>query len=184
MSEGENLLALGIFLLVGAVVSALVSTASRRTVEAAHARAEAETLASLSGTLAAAPDPLPQLVAQVQAAFGAESVGVLSRSSDSGWALVAGVGPTVPEGPDAADLAVPLSGRDVLVVRGDGLGPEDLDVLQAFAGQVAVALQQRALAGRRCRVPETSKPRTSCAPHCSRRCRTISGRRSRRSRRR
>ncbi len=145
VAEGENLLALGIFLLVGAVVSALVSTASRRTVEAARARAEAETLASLSGTLAAAPDPLPQLVAEVQAAFGAESVGVLSRAPDSAWAVVAGVGPTVPAGPETADLAVPLSGRDVLVVRGDGLGPEDFAVLQAFAGQVAVALQQRAL---------------------------------------
>ena len=144
VSEGENLLALGIFLLVGGVVSVLVSTASRRTVEAAHARAEAETLASLSGTLVAAADPLPQLVAQVQAAFEAESVGVLSRSG-SGWVVVAGVGPTVPEGPDAADLAVPLSDHDVLVVRGADLGPDDLDVLQAFAGQVAIAVQQRAL---------------------------------------
>ena len=82
-----------IFLLVGGVVSVLVSTASRRTVEAAHARAEAETLASLSGTLVAAADPLPQLVAQIQAAFEAESVGVLSRSPGSGWIVVAGVGP-------------------------------------------------------------------------------------------
>jgi two-component system sensor histidine kinase KdpD len=81
----------------------------------------------------------------VQAAFEAESVGVLSRSSRDGWTVVAGVGPTVPDGPDAADLAVPLSSRDVLVVRGSGLGPDDLDVLQAFAGQVAVAMQQRAL---------------------------------------
>ena len=135
----------GIFLLVGGVVSALVSTASRRTVEAAHARAEAETLASLSGTLAAAADPLPQLVAQVQAAFEAESVGVLSRSSESGWIVVAGVGPTVPDAPDRADLAVPLSERDVLVVRGDSLGTDDFDVLQAFASQIEIAVQQRTL---------------------------------------
>ncbi len=145
VSEGENLLALVIFVLVGGVVSFLVSTASRRTVEAAHARAEAETLAALSGTLVAAADPLPQLVAQVQAAFEAESVGVLSRSGSSQWVVVAGVGPSVPDAPDTADLAVPLSGHDVLVVRGADLGPDDFDVLQAFAGQVAIAVQQRAL---------------------------------------
>jgi two-component system sensor histidine kinase KdpD len=81
----------------------------------------------------------------VQAAFEADSVGVLARSPGSGWTVVAGVGPAVPEGPDSADLTVPLSGGAVLVVRGDGLGPDDLDVLQAFAGQVAIAVQQRAL---------------------------------------
>jgi two-component system sensor histidine kinase KdpD len=145
VSEGENLLALVIFLIVGGVVSFLVATASRRTVEAAHAQAEAETLASLSGTLAAAADPLPQLVAQIQAAFEAESVGVLSRPPGSGWIVLAGVGPSVPDSPERADLAVPLSNHDVIVVRGNDLGPEDLDVLQAFAGQVAIAVQQRAL---------------------------------------
>ena len=79
ISEGENLVALVIFLLVGGVVSLLVATASRRTAEAAQARAEAETLAALSGTLSASDDPLPQLVGQLRLAFDADGVAVLSE---------------------------------------------------------------------------------------------------------
>jgi two-component system sensor histidine kinase KdpD len=146
IEEGENLLALVIFLLVGGVVSLLVATASRRTFEAAQARAEAETLASLSGTLAAAVDPLPQLVAQVQAAFEADSVAVLAQEADSSWTVVAGAGSEPPAtDPDRADLAVPLYHDHVLVLTGDALGPEDLEILRAFAGQVTIAVQQRAL---------------------------------------
>ena len=66
ISEGENLLALVIFLLVGGVVSLLVATASRRTAEAAQARAEAETLARSAARSSASEDPLPQLVAQLR----------------------------------------------------------------------------------------------------------------------
>ena len=73
ISEGENLFALVIFLLVAGVVSLLVATASRRTAEAAQARAEAETLAALSGTLSASDDPLPQLVSQLRLAFEADA---------------------------------------------------------------------------------------------------------------
>jgi two-component system sensor histidine kinase KdpD len=146
IEQGENLLALVIFLLVGGVVSLLVATASRRTFEAAQARAEAETLAALSGTLAAAADPLPQLVAQVQAAFEADSVAVLAHGSDSSWSIVASAGSEPsPSDPDHADLAVPLYGDHVLVLTGDALGPEDLEILRAFAGQVTIAVQQRAL---------------------------------------
>jgi two-component system sensor histidine kinase KdpD len=146
IAEGENLLALVIFLLVGGVVSLLVATASRRTFEAAQARAEAETLAALSGTLAAAADPLPQLVAQVQAAFEADSVAVLARTAESSWTVVAGAGsaPALTD-PDLADLAVPLYHDHVLVLAGEALGPEDLEILRAFAGQVTIAVQQRAL---------------------------------------
>ena len=77
IEEGENLLALFVFLAVAALVSWLVSVASRRTADAARARAEAETLAALGGTVASAEDPLPQLVTQLRAAFSAECVAVL-----------------------------------------------------------------------------------------------------------
>jgi two-component system sensor histidine kinase KdpD len=146
IAEGENLLALVIFLLVGGVVSLLVATASRRAFEAAQARAEAETLAALSGTLVAAADPLPQLVAQVQAAFEADTVAVLAHGADSSWTVVASAGSEPPPAdPDLADLAVPLYHDHVLVLTGDALGPEDLEILRAFAGQVTIAVQQRAL---------------------------------------
>ena len=75
----------------------------------------------------------------------AESVGVLSRSPRCRLDRRAGVGPDGARRARGRRPRVPLSSRDVLVVRGAGLGPDDLDVLQAFTGQVALALQQRAL---------------------------------------
>jgi two-component system sensor histidine kinase KdpD len=144
VAEGENLLALVIFLIVAGVVSILVSAGARRAAEAAQARAEAETLAALSGTIAGVADPLPQLVIQVQSAFEAEAVGVLSRQ-DGGWRVAAAAGPGVPTRPEDADLAVPLQGDDVLVLRGAALATEDLDVLRSFAGQLSIAVRQEAL---------------------------------------
>jgi two-component system sensor histidine kinase KdpD len=145
ISEGENLVALVIFLLVGGVVSFLVDTASRRTADAARARAEAETLAALSGTLSASDDPLPHLVGQLQVAFDARYVAVLGEQADDSWTPLAVAGEAGPTRPDEADVVVPLHGTEVLVVSGEALGEDDREVLEAFAGQVAIAVQQREL---------------------------------------
>jgi two-component system sensor histidine kinase KdpD len=144
ISEGENLVALVIFLLVGGVVSLLVATASRRTADAARARAEAETLAAMSGTLSA-EDPLPQLVSQLQLAFDASQVAVLVADGDDRWKVLASSGEGVPSRPEDADVVVPLQGSEVLVLSGGALGDDDREVLRAFAGQVAIAVQQRDL---------------------------------------
>ena len=137
-----------IFLLVGGVVSLLVATASRRTADAAQARAEAETLAALSGTLSASDDPLPQLVEQLQVAFDAEHVAVLERAptpTTTPGRCSPPSATTVPTRPDDADVVVPLHGTEVLVLSGETLGDDDREVLKAFAGQVAIAVQQREL---------------------------------------
>jgi two-component system, OmpR family, sensor histidine kinase KdpD len=146
ISEGENLVALVIFLVVAGVVSLLVATASRRTAEASRARAEAETLAALSGTLSASEDPLPQLANQLRLAFEAESVAVLGQTGDGDdWQVLASVGDVALERPDDADVIVPLQGDEVLLLKGETLGDDDREVLRAFAGQVAIAVQQREL---------------------------------------
>ena len=134
-----------IFLVVGGVVGQLVSSASRRSVEAAHARAEAETLAAMSGTLSAADDPLPQLAAQLRTAFEADSVAVLVNDEHSGWSVVASAGEPVPTRPEEGDLAVSMHGGATLVLTGQNAAEEDPDILRAFAGQVAMALEQREL---------------------------------------
>ena len=61
VSEGENLVALIVFVVVSAVVSGLVDLAARRALEGNRARAEAETLARLTAD-ASSPDPLHALV--------------------------------------------------------------------------------------------------------------------------
>jgi two-component system, OmpR family, sensor histidine kinase KdpD len=145
ISEGENLFALVIFLLVGGVVSLLVATASRRTADAARARAEAETLAAMSGALSASDDPLPQLVGQLQVAFDAERVAVLAADGDEGWMVMAAAGEPTLTRPEDADVVIPLQGAEVLLLSGEHLGDDDREILRAFAGQVAIAVQQREL---------------------------------------
>ena len=144
ISEGENLLALAVFLIVAGVVSVLVAVADRRAADAARARAEAETLAAMSGTIAGADDPLGQLVAQLRAAFSARSVAVLSPSGD-GWEPVAVAGHPVPADPGSASFQLPLRGDEVLVVDGAEISDRDLDIAHSFAAQVQVALERRRL---------------------------------------
>ncbi len=145
IAEGENLLALCVFLVVAAVVSWLVSIASRRTADAARARAEAETLAALGGTLVTAEDPLPPLVAQLRAAFAADAVAVLRELPEGGWAIEAVAGEPVPTRPEEGAFSVAIGPLESLVVVGPALSDEDLEVLRAFAAQVQVAVERRRL---------------------------------------
>ena len=125
-------------------MSWLVSVASRRTADAIRARAEAETLAALGGTVASTDDPLPQLVAQLRTAFSAESVAVLRRGDD-GWIVEAASGDTPPPTPEAADHALALGPDEQLVVVAPQLSADDVDVLRVFADQVQVAVERRRL---------------------------------------
>ena len=145
IAELENLLGLFVFLVVAGVVSWLVSVASRRTADVARARAEAETLAALGGTLAATEDPLPQLVAQLRAAFAADAIAVLRELPDGGWAVEAAAGEPVPARPDDGVFSVSIGPLELLVVVGTALSDGDLDVLRSFAAQVQVAVERRRL---------------------------------------
>lgn len=145
IAEGENLLAVFVFLIVAGVVSWLVSIASRRTADVARARAEAETLAALGGTLATTEDPLPQLVAQLRAAFAAESIAVLRELPDGGWEIETAAGEPVPTRPEEGTFTVPIGPLELLVVVGAALTEQDLEVLRSFAAQVQVAVERRRL---------------------------------------
>jgi two-component system sensor histidine kinase KdpD len=145
IAEGENLLGLAVFLVVAALVSWLVSVASRRTGDAARARAEAETLAALGGTMVTADDPLPPLVAQLRAAFGADAVAVLHEAEAQRWTVEAVAGEPVPQQPADGSFSVPLGACEALVVVGGAHTPEDLEVLRSFAAPVQVALERRRL---------------------------------------
>ena len=142
--EGKDLIALVEFLLVAGLVSALVNAAARRSAEAARARAEAETLARLGAQLMTEEDPLPHLISTLRTTFGLRAMAVLQRSGD-GWVVEASTGAPVPETPDAGDLSIPIDAEMQLVVVGPGLAAEDLALLQAFTGQLALALERRQL---------------------------------------
>lgn len=143
IAEAENLLALVVFVVVAAVVSALVDVAARRTAEATRARAEAETLARLAGTMGQ-QDPLETLVASLRSTFGLQSVAVLRRT-DGGWSTEAAAGSPVPDSPNSADMVEDLPGGLVLALVGPRLGAEDTRVLNAFSAQLSAAVERSRL---------------------------------------
>ena len=142
IGDSDNLVALGAFLVTGVVVSGFMTTATRRSAEAARAGAEAETLSALSGGIVEV-DPLPTLLAHLRTAFAMTGAALLARTED-GWRTeaAAGVAVTVPGDADEVhevdpNLVLALSGRHLL--------PEDRRVLDAFVAHLAAALERRQL---------------------------------------
>jgi two-component system sensor histidine kinase KdpD len=144
IQKSEDLLALVVFLLVAGVVSELVNVAARRSADAARARAEAETLALLGGQLLTEKDPLPLLISTLRTAFALRAVAVLRQSGD-GWIVETSTGASAPASPEKGDLSIPIDAETQLVVVGPGLAAEDLALLRAFTGQLALALERRQL---------------------------------------
>jgi two-component system sensor histidine kinase KdpD len=143
IDEAENLLALVVFVVVAAIVSTVVATAARRSVEAARARAEAEVLVGLAAKLTA-DDPLRSLVAHLRSSFGLDAVSILSRT-DQGWHVEISAGNDVPTRPEDADVVDELAPGIVLALHGRQLTGDDRRVLAAFAAQLAAALERSRL---------------------------------------
>ncbi len=145
ISDGENVLALGVFLVVAAVVSALVTSAARRALEAARARSEASALVRLAGALLAEDDPLPGILQQLLSTFALRSVAVLRSVGTNQWAVEAHAGETVLQRPEDATATTELPDDAVFAYVGPNLSGADRRVLNAFVAQLAVALAGRTL---------------------------------------
>jgi two-component system sensor histidine kinase KdpD len=156
IAEAESLVALVVFLIVAGVVSAFVSAAARRTAEATRAAAEAETLAGLAGTVAE-PDPLPVLVDNLRRAFGLGGVALLRRADGDRWQVETAAGETAPRTPAEADQVRPLGPDLVLAVTGSDLAAEDLRVLNAFAAQLAAAIDRRRISAQAARATDLAE---------------------------
>ena len=68
--DTNNALAIGVFILVAALVSSVVDLAARRTRQAARATAEAEMLGTLAGSVLRGETALPALLERVREGFG------------------------------------------------------------------------------------------------------------------
>src|SRR5664280_1809291 len=158
ISERNNVLALGVFLVVAALVSSVVDLAARRTRQAARATAEAEMLGTLAGSVLRGETALPALLERVREAFALDSVTLLERTtaSTSGhgasargptdqWTVVGSAGGEPCERPQDADTQVPAGDTMTLGLRGRSLRAEDQRVVGAFAAQAAVILERHRL---------------------------------------
>ncbi len=157
--ETNNALAIGVFILVAAMVSAVVDLAARRTRQAARAKAEAETLGTLAGSILRGETALPAMLERVREAFGLTSVTLLERTSPSSpnggpaarspadeWTVVAVAGTEGCERPQEADTEVAAGDTLRLALKGRPLRAEDQRVAGAFAAQAAVILERHRLA--------------------------------------
>jgi two-component system sensor histidine kinase KdpD len=143
IAEGENLIALVMFLVVAALVSALVTQLSRRSADALRARAEAQALARVAGGLAGGDDAVPEMIDHLRTTFDRDAVAMLVPDG-SGWRVEASAGGPVPTTPDGAASLSLVEGA-VLVHVGPPLNLEDQQVLQVFATQLGSALERRRL---------------------------------------
>jgi two-component system sensor histidine kinase KdpD len=84
------------------------------------------------------------LISTLRTTFGLSALAVLQRSGD-GWNVETSIGTPVPDRPEDGDLSIPIDAEMELVVVGPGLPAEDLALLQAFTGQLALALERRQL---------------------------------------
>lgn len=151
ITSPENVLALGMFIAVGATVATLVDRVARRSLESLRARSEAAALARAAATQAGERDPLPSLVEQLRLTFGLDSISVLRREDDGDgaepvWTLQASAGVSPPQLPSDGETRV-LGGdqRTVAVVGGGFPMDRDPDVVDAFLDQLTVALDRREL---------------------------------------
>ena len=135
IGDGENILALAVFLTVAVVVSAFVSLAARRAVEGARARSEAEALARLAGSA-----PAAAVLDGLRRVLGLEGAAVLRREAE-GWRIVAASGERVPESVEAAESTFELDEQHVLALAGPPVRSEDRRVLDAFARELAASVE-------------------------------------------
>ena len=135
IGEGENILALVVFLAVAGVVSGFVALAARRAAEAQRVRAETEALARLAGS-----SSISVVLDGLTRVLGLAGASVLHRG-DGGWRIDAASGDRAPESPDAASRTVELDEEHVLALAGGPLRSEDERILDAFARELAASVE-------------------------------------------
>ncbi len=141
INDRENVLALLVFVAVGIMVSTVVDLAARRTREAAHAGAEAQTLATVAGGILRGD----RLLERLRETFTLDSVTMLERD-DNGWHVADSAGRPVVSNPDEGAVNVPIGDGLSLVLCGRPLPAADRRIVEAFAAQAATALRQQRLA--------------------------------------
>jgi two-component system, OmpR family, sensor histidine kinase KdpD len=173
IAQGNNALALAIFVIVGLVVSSVVDTAARRTNQAARAGAESELLVTTAGSVLRGQRALSAVLDRVREAFGMDSATLLELAGTDGqaplapaadgsvrsprlgrWVTVGSSGEPAASRPEEADVEMPVGDGLVLALRGRTLAASDRRVLGAFAAYAATALEQ----GRLTAAAEAARP--------------------------
>jgi two-component system sensor histidine kinase KdpD len=141
IAETDSLLALAIFVVVAIAVSWVVDQAARKTRLAAQAGADAQTLATVAGSVLRGERPLLALLDRLRETFALDSVTLLEKG-----AVVAEVGGPVCTRAADADAEVKVDDDTVMLLKGRPLQASDRRIVEAFAAQATLALRQERLA--------------------------------------
>jgi two-component system, OmpR family, sensor histidine kinase KdpD len=149
VAQGEQALALVVFLIVAAVVSWAVEAAARRTRAAEQAARQAETMADLARSDFEEGDMLLRLLERARETFQMESVALSAREHPSGdWVEVERAGWARPGEAAPLRFDVPIGTELRLIGRGPAFFAEDQRVLQAFASAAQTAYEGHRLSER------------------------------------
>lgn len=161
--EGENIVALVIFLAVAAAVAWVVDVAARRTTLAAQEGARASLLAELAAGVLRDGRSVQALLDQLRETFGQTAVTLVGppqdtldatgRSEDAPTVVLATAGPACASTPEA-DAVLVLDDEHRLLLRGRAISAPDQRILEAFAGRIIGVLRAQSLARERQRAEE------------------------------
>ena len=146
IADHNNLFALVVFIAVAVMVSSVVNVAARRARQAATAGAEAQTLATLAGSVLRGRSAVADLLEHVRGTFAQDHAALVRGDDREGWQLIEQAGHPEAVRRGGVDTAIPVADGVELRLRGRSLAAADRRVLAAFAAQIAVALEQRRLA--------------------------------------
>jgi two-component system sensor histidine kinase KdpD len=146
IAHGDQAVALGVFVLVAAIVSGAVDLATRRARAAEQANAQADTLSALAGGELDESETLRGVLARARETFSMDTVVLKARDRASGeWIDVERAGWS-PSGLEAElRFDVPIGKHLRLIGRGPALLAEDQRVLGAFAAAAQTAYEGRQL---------------------------------------
>jgi len=143
ITEPQNALAIAILVAVAIAVSAVVDLAARRTAEATRARAEADTLTTLAGSVLRGGDAVPAMLEQLRETFSLGGVALLQRDETTrSWNVLGRAGSDAPSDPERASAAVPIQDDLVFALQGRPLSAEDLRVVSAVGLQAEAVLER------------------------------------------
>ncbi|MFI7583884.1 ATP-binding protein [Kocuria sp. M1N1S27] len=144
----ENIVALGLFLLVAAGVARVVDVGARRTDEAGSARHQAGMLFELAGGVISEGLSVQALLDRLRLTYALQGVALVEHAEgpgeQGGRTTVLGSGGRVPV-LGVCDNTVVVDDHHLLLIDGLPKEASDQGVLEAFAGRISGVLQQQAL---------------------------------------
>ena len=132
------------FVLVTVVVSVLVDRAARRSARP-RCSCRGRSAGPVGGNAGRCARSAADLLEQLRATFGLASASVFERTSEGWWPTHASGHPELLDPAEGTSIDISADGKLRLVVSDNALRPEQLEVLRAFADQLAMAVEARRL---------------------------------------